>query len=198
MTSQSRVVLTGIVVVVAALSGPAGASRAHASARGSDSHARVSGNMIPATDAPANIAEGNETNNTREGVVQIGSDLSVSALSAPSRAAVGSAIVVTDTTRNPGGCDANATVTAFYLSADSTLDTTDARLAPARAVGPLAAGASSAGTSNVIIPEIAPGAWFLIANADDDGMVTEMAESNNRRIVSINILTPARSALDVR
>lgn len=187
MTSQSRVVFTGIVVVVAALSSPAGASRAHASARGCDSHARLFGNLIASTDAPANIAEGNETNNTREGVVQIGSDLSVSALSAPSRAAVGSAIVVTDTTRNPGGCGADASVTAFYLSANSTLDATDVRLAPARAVGPLDAGASSAGTSNVIIPEIAPGAWFLIANADDDEMVNEMAESNNRRIVSMHI-----------
>ena len=121
-------------------------------------------------------------------VVRIGSDLSVSALSAPSRAAVGSAIVVTDTTTNPGAVGAVASVTAFYLSANSTLDATDVRLAPARAVGPLAAGAASAGAANVIIPEIAPGAWFLIANADDDGLVDEMAESNNARIVSIHIV----------
>jgi trimeric autotransporter adhesin len=183
MTSQSRVVFTGIVVVVAALSGPAGAA-----SYGCDSRARVSGNQIAATDAPANIAAGNETNNTREEFVQIGSDLSVSALSAPSRAAVGSAIVVTDTTTNPGAGGADASVTAFYLSANSTLDATDVRLAPARAVGPLAAGAASAGAANVIIPEIAPGAWFLIANADDDGLVDEMAESNNARIVSIHIV----------
>lgn len=159
MTSQSRVVLTGIVVVVAALSGPAG-----------------------------RVVEGNETNTSGAAVVRIGSDLSVSALSAPSRAAVGSAIVVTDTTTNPGVVGAVASVTAFYLSANSTLDATDVRLAPARAVGPLAAGATSAGAANVIIPEIAPGAWFLIANADDDGLVDEMAESNNARIVSIHIV----------
>ena len=159
MTSQSRVVLTGIVVVVAALSGPAG-----------------------------RLVEGNETNTSGAAVVRIGSDLSVSALSAPSRAAVGSAIVVTDTTTNPGVVGAVASVTAFYLSANSTLDATDVRLAPARAVGPLAAGATSAGAANVIIPEIAPGAWFLIANADDDGLVDEMAESNNARIVSIHIV----------
>ncbi|MGH8432741.1 MAG: CARDB domain-containing protein, partial [Solimonas sp.] len=155
MRSQSRVVLTGIVVVVAALSGPAGS-----------------------------VAEGNETNTSSAAVVRIGSDLSVSSLSAPTRAAVGSAIVVTDTTTNPGAGGANASVTAFYLSANSTLDATDVRLAPARAIGPLAAGAASAGAANVIIPEIAPGAWFLIANADDDGLVDEMAESNNARIVS--------------
>ena len=159
MTSQSRFVLTGIVVVVAALSGPAGS-----------------------------VAEGNETNTSGAAVVRLGSDLSVSALSAPSRAAVGSAIVVTDTTTNPGAGGADASVTAFYLSADSTLDAADVRLAPARAVGPLAAGAASDGAANVIIPEIAPGAWFLIANADDDGLVDEMAESNNARIVSIHIV----------
>ena len=159
MTSQSRVVLTGLVVVVAALSGPAGS-----------------------------VAEGNETNTSGATAVRIGSDLSVSALSAPSRAAVGSAIVVTDTTTNPGAGGADASVTAFYLSANSTLDATDVRLAPARAVGPLAAGAASAGAANVIIPEVAPGAWFLIANADDDGLVDEMAESNNARIVSIHIV----------
>ena len=166
MTSQSRVVLTGIVVVVAALSGPAGS-----------------------------VAEGNETNTSGgAAVVRSGSDLSVSALSAPSRAAVGSAIVVTDTTTNPGVGGADASVTAFYLSANSTLDATDVRLAPARAVGPLAAGAASDGAANVIIPEIAPGAWFLIANADDDGLVDEMAESNNARIVSIHIVpTSTRS-----
>ena len=159
MTSQSRVVLTGIVVVVAALSGPAGS-----------------------------VVEGNETNTSGAAFVRIGSDLSVSALSAPTRAAVGSAIVVTDTTTNPGAGGADASVTAFYLSANSTLDATDVRLAPARAVGPLAAGAASDGAANVIIPEIAPGAWFLIANADDDGLVDEMAESNNARIVSIHIV----------
>ena len=159
MTSQSRVVLTGIVVVVAALSGPAGS-----------------------------VVAGNETNTSGAAVVRFGSDLSVSALSAPSRTAVGAAIVVTDTTTNPGAGGADASVTAFYLSANSTLDETDIKLAPARAVGPLAAGAASAGAANVIIPEITPGAWFLIANADDDGLVDEMAESNNARIVSIHIV----------
>ena len=133
------------------------------------------------------MVEGNETNTSGAAFVRIGSDLSVSALSAPSRAAVGSAIVVTDTTTNPGAVGADASVTAFYLSANSILDATDVRLAPARAVGPLAAGATSDGAANVIIRN-RTGAWFLIANADDDGLVDEMAESKNARIVSIHIV----------
>ncbi len=119
--------------------------------------------------------------------VRFGSDLNVSALTAPSRAATGSAIVVNDTTRDSGGGGADATVTGFYLSADSTLDASDIRLAPARAIGPLAAGAASVGASNVIIPEVAPGTWFLIANADDNEMDNEIAESNTRRAASTDI-----------
>ena len=150
---QSRVVFTGIVVVVAALSG------------------------VPALTARASS------------VGTFGSDLGVSALSAPSRAAIGSAIVVGDTTRNTGGGGADASVTTFYLSPNSSLDASDIRLAPARAVGALAAGTSSVGTSNVIIPDIAPGIWYLIANADDGGLVNETAETNNLRLVTIHIGT---------
>jgi hypothetical protein len=170
MASHSRVVFIGIVVVVAALSGPAAA---------------VSQRQEPVV-AEALPDFGIRTNPCAVGV-QIGLDLKITALSAPSRAAIGSAIVVNDTTRDSGGCGADASVTAFYLSPNSTLDESDIRLAPARAIGPLTAGASSAGTSNVIIPDVAPGTWFLIANADDGEMVNEIAESNNRRVVSIHI-----------
>ena len=56
------------------------------------------------------------------------------------------------------------------------------------AVGALAAGASSPGVSNVIVPDIAPGAWFLIATADDGGLVAEASETNNTfaRLITIN------------
>jgi CARDB len=168
MASHSRVLFTGIVVVVAALSGPAAA---------------VSQRQEPVV---AEALPDFGTNPCAVGV-QIGLDLKITALSAPSRAAIGSAIVVNDTTRDSGGCGADASVTAFYLSTNSTLDESDIRLAPARAIGPLTAGASSAGTSNVIIPDVAPGTWFLIANADDGEIVNEIAESNNRRLVSIHI-----------
>jgi subtilase family serine protease len=116
------------------------------------------------------------------------SDLQVSTLAAPTRAAVGSMIVITDTTCNAGGGDANASITTFYLSSDNTLDASDIALAPARAVGALAAGASSPGVSNVIVPDIAPGAWFLIATADDGGLVAEASETNNTfaRLITIN------------
>lgn len=166
MTSQSRVVLTA--VVMAALSTPT--SNLYLVA--------VAGNA-------ATVREGK--NNSPSVGVGARSDLQVSALSAPTGAAVGSMIVISDTTRNAGGGNANASVTSFYLSSNSSLDPSDTRLAPARAVGVLAAGASSAGTSNVIIPNIAPGVWFLIANGDDGGLVTETSETNNLRFVSIHI-----------
>ena len=123
----------------------------------------------------------------RSAVVTFGSDLQVSALSAPARAAIGSMIVVSDTTRNAGGGAADASVTTFYLSSNSSLDAGDTPLAPARAVGALAAGASTAGTSNVIIPDVAPGVWFLIATADDGELINETCETNNLRLASIHI-----------
>jgi hypothetical protein len=96
-------------------------------------------------------------------------------------------IAVSDTTRNAGGVDADASVSSFYLSSNSSLDAGDTRLAPARAVGALAAGSSSTGMSNVIIPDVAPGVWFLMANSDDGGLITETSEANNLRVVSIHI-----------
>ena len=170
MTSHSRVVFTGIVVVVAALSDPVAAVPQRPESTGPEA--------LPHFEARSNRCAAGD---------QIGSDLKVTALSAPSRAAIGSAIVVNDTTKDASGCGADASVTAFYLSANATLDASDIRLAPARAIGPLAAGAASAGASNVIIPELTPGMWFLIANADDDGLVAESNETNNAHFKAITI-----------
>ncbi|OFV95622.1 MAG: hypothetical protein A3H94_00815, partial [Acidobacteria bacterium RIFCSPLOWO2_02_FULL_60_20] len=49
-------------------------------------------------------------------------DMAVTAVSAPATAAAGSAITVTDTTKNLGSGDADASITRFYLSTNSTFD----------------------------------------------------------------------------
>ncbi len=60
------------------------------------------------------------------------------------------------------------------------LDAGDVLLAASRAVGPLAAGASSAGATQVTIPVgTAPGAFYLIAKADGVNALEETAETNN-------------------
>lgn len=88
-------------------------------------------------------------------------------------------ITVTHTTKNQGTLPAPASTTAFYLSADATLGADDVRLGSAD-VGPLAAGGTLAlSTLLTIPPSTAPGSYYIIAQADDGGVVAEMLETNN-------------------
>src|SRR5262249_54313696 len=54
-----------------------------------------------------------------------------------------------------------------------------------RSVGPLNAGDSSFGTASFVVPSVAPGLWYLIANADDPNAVMETTENNNTRYTTI-------------
>jgi subtilase family serine protease len=144
--------------------------------------------LIAKADADNAIAETAETNNTYPRAIQIGSDLSVSALTAPAKGAAGSSIVVTDTTTNTGGGDSPASVTAFYLSTSSAGGPGDVLLDGNRAVPPLAAGASSTGSTTVTIPaQTAPGTFYIIAKADFGNTIAETSETNNTRWRSISI-----------
>ncbi|MBI2833791.1 MAG: hypothetical protein HYX76_05125 [Acidobacteria bacterium] len=115
-------------------------------------------------------------------------DLLVSALSAATGASP--TLSLTDTTRNQGGAAAAASTTKFYLSADGTLDGGDTLLG-GRGIPGLAAAASSAGSSSVTVPgATAPGAYYVIAKADADNVVTEIAEGNNTKASRSLILRP--------
>ncbi|MBI3358015.1 MAG: hypothetical protein HY037_00250 [Nitrospirae bacterium] len=116
-------------------------------------------------------------------------DLVVSSLSAPFSVKVGQAFSVSDTTRNQGTGSAAASKTKFYLSTNSTLDSADL-LFGSRVIHVLAAGASSAGTTSLTVPTgTTTGIRFLIAVADGDQQVSESSETNNQRVVLVN-LTP--------
>ena len=82
--------------------------------------------------------------------------------------------------RNQGGSAAAASTTRYYLSADTVRGTGDRLLTGSRAVPALAAGAQSAGTVSVKVPTSMPfGSYFLLACADDTGVVAESNEANN-------------------
>jgi subtilase family serine protease len=102
----------------------------------------------------------------------------------------GQTIAVLDTTQNAGGAPtAVATITRLYLSVDKKLDASDAPLSPGRSVAILAAGGASADTTNVTIPaDTAPGAYYILAKADDAGGQTESKETNNvkYRLLTVN------------
>lgn len=143
--------------------------------------------LIARADGVDALPEASETNNTRNFLIRVGADLTVTSLTPPARAAAGTTIAVTDVTQNTGGGAAPASVTAFYLSANTVLDAGDAKLSPAREVGPLGGGVSSTGTTPVQLPNVAAGTWYLFAKADDGGAIQETQEQNNVRFVSILI-----------
>jgi subtilisin family serine protease/subtilase family serine protease len=130
------------------------------------------------------VPESSETNNVRAtAAIKIGPDVTVSALTVPGGAA-GESFSVSDTTRNLGGGRAAATVTRFYLSANSALDTSDA-LIGSRDVPELAAGVSHTGSAVLHLPAATPGGtYFVIAQADGAKTLTEPSETNNDRVSS--------------
>ena len=136
------------------------------------------------TDAGGNVARPSVTITV---VAASQSDLVVTAVSAPATAAAGSAIAVTDTTRNQGTGSADPSVTRFYLSANSALDAGDVPLGE-RPVGSLSVGQVSSGSTTVTIPaSTAGGTYYVIAQADASDVLVETTETNNTRTVSMQI-----------
>jgi subtilase family serine protease len=143
--------------------------------------------LFAKADGPGEVTELNESNNVRASAISIGPDLLVTTFTAPAAAAAGSAIVVSDTTTNQGSAPVAASVTSFYLSANVTFETSDTLL-QSRSVPALAAGGSSAATTAVTLPaSLATGTYYVIAQADGPGAVTELNEVNNSRAAAVRV-----------
>jgi subtilisin family serine protease/subtilase family serine protease len=143
--------------------------------------------VVAVADRNLALAESIESNNTRAYSFKVGPDLTVSSVTAPSSAAAGTTITVSDTTRNQGADTAPASGTAFYLSTNGTLDAADTLLGT-RAVPSLAVGAFLAGSVSVLIPPSTPaGSYIIIAKGDGNDSITEVLENNNTRTRSISI-----------
>jgi subtilase family serine protease len=98
----------------------------------------------------------------------------------PENAAPGSSFSVTDTVRNQSNGHAGASTTSYYFSLDATKNDSDILLTGTRSVPALGAGGTSSGTVSVTIPGgTAIGAYYLLACADDAGLVAESDETNN-------------------
>jgi subtilisin family serine protease/subtilase family serine protease len=138
--------------------------------------------VLAKADSEGTVPENNETNNVRaSGLITIGPDLIVSAVSAPATAAPGSAISMSDTTKNQGSGDAEPSATRYFLSANFGIDSSDVILGT-RSVPPLAAGASDTGTVSFVIPAATPaGTYYVITQADPANALKETMEINNTR-----------------
>jgi subtilase family serine protease len=146
-------------------------------------------------------SEGSETNNAASTPIVIAKpDLTVTVLTAPATAGAGRMITVNSTVKNQAtvAVSAAASTLAFYLSADNVFGPGDVRLAETRAIGTLAKDAISAGATMVTIPAgTVAGPYFLIAVADDLGVVDESNEGNNTRTAPITISRPDLSVTSV-
>jgi subtilase family serine protease len=135
--------------------------------------------LLARADAGDTVGESAETNNVLLRVVQVGADLIVATLSAPSALGPGVSFTATDATRNQGGSAAAASTTGFYLSTNTLLDASDIALG-SRAVPALEGGVSHTGSVTLTVPAgIAAGTYYLLARADADGAVGESVEVNN-------------------
>jgi subtilase family serine protease len=135
--------------------------------------------LIARADALDAVAETYENNNTTGRTIRIGPDLQMQSLTVPGNAGAGATISISDSVRNAGGGGAPASTTRYYLSVDALPGGGDVLLG-SRAVPALGPGASDAATLAVTIPAgTAGGSYYVVAIADDDGVVAETIESNN-------------------
>ena len=91
----------------------------------------------------------------------------------------GQTIQITDTAANQGLADAIAFVTQYYASPYTWKNTSARQLTGSRSISGLSAGASSQGTATVGVPDDLVGTYYVVACADDTGVVRESSESNN-------------------
>ena len=144
-------------------------------------------NIIAEADSLKVVQESTETNNGLARTVRIGGDLAITTFDAPAAGGAGLQISISDTTKNTGAGEIEASVTHFYLSPNAVLSASDTPLGT-RAVGVLAANQASTGVTPVTIPTGTPvGSYYLFAKADGDDLVSETQEGNNRVVRSFTI-----------
>jgi subtilase family serine protease len=141
--------------------------------------------IIARADANATVPETIETNNDRaSGAIQIGGDLVITAIGVPATGIAGGTLTVTDTTKNQNVAPVAQTSTGFYLSSNSTFETTDTFLG-SRTVPALGSMGVQSGSTPVVVPQgTAPGTYYVIAVADWNNAVPESLETNNTRASS--------------
>jgi len=123
-----------------------------------------------------------------------GSDLIINSISAPS-ATAGTSLNFTYNIKNQGAGNAGANYTGFYLSTDTTLDSSDAYLGYDY-VNSLAAGSSSTESASIYLSSsLSVGTYYLFTKADGWGYVSESDETNNVSYQAITVVAPPKPDL---
>jgi hypothetical protein len=109
-------------------------------------------------------------------------DLAVTAvLALPAQILVGDTLSIAHITKNLGSASADPSTTRYYLSRDTARGEGDVALGATSAEPTLVPGGASnpAATVSAVIPAVAPGAYHLIACANDSHPVPETSAANN-------------------
>lgn len=89
---------------------------------------------------------------------------------------------ITDTNKNQGNASASVSATRYYLSTTPSRTANAILLGGTRSVKAIAVGKTSRGSAKVTVPQgIAKTAYYAIACADDNSVVSESIEFNNCR-----------------
>jgi len=144
--------------------------------------------VLAVADGPSTVPETSETSNVIAVSLRVGADLVVSSLSKPASVTSGSAVTLTDTTKNQGSSAAlNTSTTYLYFSSNTALDVGDTLLG-SRVVPALGAGASSSGPVTAAIPAgLTPGTYYIIVKVDGDNTVAESLETNNTLAIAVTV-----------
>ncbi len=119
-------------------------------------------------------------------------DLIIDSISGQTSATLGDEILINTTVRNAGDADAGEFRVMVYLSRDSVMSDDDMTLGYGD-VPDLGIGKSRQGTAVATIPlNVAPGVYYLIAQADSQNKITEKNKGNNvlAQDASITIIAP--------
>ncbi|GFE68311.1 CARDB domain-containing protein [Chroococcus sp. FPU101] len=137
--------------------------------------------LLTQIDSTNTSLESNEANNVSSKAFSIleAPDLIVNTLNIPSSVAGGSSLNVSYTVENIGQSTASSHTTRFYLSTNTTYETTDIEIGSDSVVA-LSAGASLTKVKNMMISSsILDGNYYLLTRADTGNKVRESNETNN-------------------
>jgi uncharacterized protein (TIGR03437 family) len=117
-------------------------------------------------------------------------DLVLTTVTAPTAGVIGGTLSGTSATvKNQGSAATGAFRIGFYFSTGDSFTGGSVYTGAACTVSSLAAGSTYNCTSPINVPSnLSPGAWYLLASADDQNQVVESDESNNQRAADSGIL----------
>jgi subtilase family serine protease len=155
--------------------------------------------LLAQADSESVITENDETNNivyqSLEIVEPPKPDLLFDNLTIPNTVTPNSNLLVSYTIRNQGNANANASLTRFYLSTDTILDSSDIELGSDNLASVTSNTSSIKDLTLAIGSNINPGSYYLLAKADSNSVLTESNENNNLIAQMLQVSVPPKPDL---